>query len=97
MSCIVTASAAVVGARPAVRTRLKTRSGAVVDVGRMDEQRHQVLVEHDDERQHQARADARPDEREDDPPERLPAGRAEALRGLLEDDRQVLQGDDDRA
>src|SRR3954447_12710169 len=30
MSCIVTARAAVVGARPAVRTRLNTRSGAVV-------------------------------------------------------------------
>ena len=33
MSCIVTASAAVVGARPAVRTRLNTRSGAVVMSG----------------------------------------------------------------
>ena len=30
---MVTASAAVVGARPAVRTRLKTRSGAVVTLG----------------------------------------------------------------
>ena len=33
ITCIVTASAAVVGARPAVRTRLKTRSGPVVMLG----------------------------------------------------------------
>ena len=64
MTCIVTASAAVVGARPAVRIWLKTRSGAVSMPGRVDEQGHEVLVEHDDERQEQPGRDPRPDERE---------------------------------
>ena len=80
MSCMVTASAAVVGSSPAVRTRLKTRSGAVVEAWRMDEQGHQVLVEHDDEGEHQPGAHARSDEREDDLPVGLPLRRAQALR-----------------